>query len=307
MSTLALKQVLASSDGYAVTSPVAVAASGDRIVIIGYRALYASKKGGAFKRIGPKQRLPKHLAKHDTGLLGFDAALFVEDDEIWTCGFAGVARSRDFGASFEVLVTPKAGGTFGLNAIVRARDGAVWAAGDHGNLFVSKGSKLTRVKGLDTNPVLAAAAGELGVVFVNGVGRLYIAENGKVRATKLYTRHALHGVCITTQQTIVAVGEDRGSAGAIWRSTDRGASFSRAELPRTPGVYAIASLADGRLVAGADEGTLLVSNDDGATFQRLASRGRGAPKRGAMAYGVACSYGDGAVIGGRAHGLFIAR
>jgi hypothetical protein len=48
MPTVKLATILRPTDNYGATSPCAVATSGDRIFMIGYRKLYASNRGRTF-------------------------------------------------------------------------------------------------------------------------------------------------------------------------------------------------------------------------------------------------------------------
>jgi len=304
-----LHTLIERTDDYRPTSPRAIATSGTRIVVIGFRKLYASNKLARFRLVGPK-RPPVKLAAHDTGLLQFENDLFVEGEEIWVCGYRGVARSTNLGATFTVVPTPKGGpataGMPALTTIVRAHDGSVWAAGEHGNLLVCTGKQFRRVRGLDASAVLATTACPLGILIANAAGRLYIASApDKIRRTTLDARSPLHDVCVTPHQTIVAVGDGPSNQGAVYRSTDGGRSFERGKLPTKKSVYTIAPFADGRLLAGGDEGILLVSHDDGRSFALLAPGGKRdrAPKREARAFNLACTYGDGVLIGGTCQGL----
>lgn len=299
MPTVKLATILRPTDNYGATSPCAVATSGDRIFMIGYRKLYASNRGRTFKLVGPK-RPPMKIAAHDTGLLQFDSDVVVDGKAIWVCGYRGVARSTDGGATFQVVPTPKGGGAGGLPAlsvIASAPDGSIWVGGDHGYLAVH-GAKFKRVRGLDGSAVHGLSRSPLGMLVTTDAGGLYIASGTKVRKTKLAASGPLHDACVTPAGTIIAVG-----SGVAYRAGD-GEAFRKIKVPSKNDVYAIAALPDGRLVAGADEGQLLVSLDDGRSFAPLrGGKHKSAPKRGAYAFDLACSYRDGVLIGGACQGL----
>ncbi len=73
--------------------------------------------------------------------------------------------------------------------------------------------------------------------------------------------------------TIVATGDGAlvagGLRGLVFRSEDRGASWSEVGKPQTPAIVAATTLADGRVVLAAQDGTLLASRDDGRSFEAL--------------------------------------
>ncbi|MBK6279218.1 MAG: hypothetical protein IPF57_14280 [Gammaproteobacteria bacterium] len=55
----------------------------------------------------------------------------------------------------------------------------------------------------------------------------------------------------------------------MFRSTDRGASWTEVEKPTTGAIVASTLLADGRVILATQEGALLASSDDGASFLPL--------------------------------------
>jgi photosystem II stability/assembly factor-like uncharacterized protein len=61
-----------------------------------------------------------------------------------------------------------------------------------------------------------------------------------------------------------------GLRGLVFRSTDRGASWTEVEKPATVAIASSTQLSDGRVVLAVQDGTLLASSDDGATFAPLA-------------------------------------
>jgi photosystem II stability/assembly factor-like uncharacterized protein len=74
----------------------------------------------------------------------------------------------------------------------------------------------------------------------------------------------LFGVHFATVSDGLAVGLD----GEIWRTTDGGANWTPVESPATRAIYSVAVHGRVGWIAG-DSGTVLVSNDAGATWRRV--------------------------------------
>ncbi len=101
-------------------------------------------------------------------------------------------------------------------------------------------------------------------------------DNGETwqRITKLSSGintegHALaYGICITKQGTIL-VSDANSSGGSIYRSTDRGLTFSKLKSFTSKGLYRFTILKSFIIVNGW-EGCVFRSKDDGLTWGRLA-------------------------------------
>jgi len=71
---------------------------------------------------------------------------------------------------------------------------------------------------------------------------------------------------VATRDAALVTGGLRGLA---FRSTDRGASWTEVDKPTTGAIVASTLLADGRVILATQEGALLASSDDGASFVPL--------------------------------------
>ena len=71
---------------------------------------------------------------------------------------------------------------------------------------------------------------------------------------------------LATQRGALVTG---GLRGLVYHSTDRGLSWQEASKPQTGSIVAGTVLADGRVVIATQEGTLLLSTDEGANFAPL--------------------------------------
>jgi len=81
--------------------------------------------------------------------------------------------------------------------------------------------------------------------------------------------HALaYGICITKQGTLL-VSDANSSGGSIYRSTDRGLTFSKLKSFTSKGLYRFTILKSFIIVNGW-EGSVFRSKDDGLTWERLA-------------------------------------
>lgn len=168
-----------------------------------------------------------------------------------------------------------------LHGLARTSDGSIWVAGDNGFLARSRsGGPFERVAGVD---------GTIRKMVPTPAGLLLPSKNGLFivhdsTPEKLGPGDVNH-VVITRAKTHVVVGNKN----TILRSTNGGRSFEAAEVPEfvatemppaetfarpswlgdSNDLNTIAELPDGRLVVAGDHGVVLVSMDDGQTFQRI--------------------------------------
>lgn len=81
--------------------------------------------------------------------------------------------------------------------------------------------------------------------------------------------HALaYGICITKQGTVL-VSDANSSGGSIYRSTDRGLTFSKLKSFTSKGLYRF-TLLKRQIIVNGWEGSVFRSKDDGLTWERLA-------------------------------------
>lgn len=194
--------------------------------------------------------------------------LCVHEDTLWVCGYRGVKRSTDAGASFVDLEVPdhKEGAPM-LYAIARDDQGVLWVGGYGGRILsCSDGKKFVIGKGIGRGTVRRMIDTPLGVLVLDYDGQIGILARGKLRKAPVRERLGLQDACVTPAGTIVAVGGRHGQS-VVLRSTDGGVSFGIGKAPAVA-LQAVTCLPDGRLIAaGATE--VLVSLDDGESFVRL--------------------------------------
>jgi hypothetical protein len=210
-------------------------------------------------------------------------AVVADGQQLWMSGEQGfLGRTSNGGRTFKKLNTATKAC---LHALARAPDGTLWVGGDDGFLAGTNGKTLTRVRGIKS-PISHLAATSLGMLASTDDG-LYRIERGRVTATSL--RATVFQSFVTSRGTLLVPG----ARNAIYRSTDGGNTFQRSKVPafkpaRIPprrrkqlergpwqepgyGLLCVAEL-DGRLVVAGDQGVVLTSTDDGATFQVIKHR-----------------------------------
>jgi photosystem II stability/assembly factor-like uncharacterized protein len=255
------------------------------------------------------KRIPKiftrqvHDSDSDFGYLG---ELVVDGDRIFACGGthgrSTMLVTNDGGASWDRRATPA---TPGLRRMHR-EPGALYVTGEYGMLAVSVDSALTWTKiPVDTTQCLFQLHRELdgtwwvvgdgGVVFRSYDGVTYsrvdtdwdtrllgiaslnnavhiFGYDGTIRRWNgvaleplpVDFERAITEIVVTKAGTWLVIGD-----GALaFRSTDGGTSFSPIDVPTSDDLEAMIELPQGILVVGGD-GTLLLSDDDGASFERV--------------------------------------
>jgi hypothetical protein len=238
------------------------------------------------------KRLDK-LATNETGLKGLTATT----DEMWACGYGYVLHSTDGGKRFRKLKlledkrSPRPEDSPQLLDIARDEHG-VWVVGFGCTVLHSRdGKTFERLAPLDKVTINRCVPSPFGLLLLKDNGRLQIARDGKLHQTTLRARSPLYGACVTSTGAIVVVGHGDWD-GAAFRSID-GATFTPSKLAvKSAPLYGVIAMADGRLLAGGHEDLLMVSYDDGKSFQKLPHK---LPAVGRN-YGLFCHH-DGAVYG----------
>jgi hypothetical protein len=77
-----------------------------------------------------------------------------------------------------------------------------------------------------------------------------------------------YGICVTQKGTIL-VSDSNTGGGSVFRSTDKGLTFSRTGIITTKGLYRF-TLLENSIIVNGWEGVVFVSKDDGLTWERLA-------------------------------------
>lgn len=203
-----------------------------------------------------------------------------DGDVTWLCGEYGALfkAAPDLGTLESVPLNVQAC----LHGLARTSDGAIWVAGDGGFLVRSRnGGPFEPVAGI-AGTIRKMMSTALGLLLPSKKG-LFIVREG-ADPEKLGTGDVNH-VAVTRAQTLIVVGNKN----TIRRSTNGGRTFKAAAVPefvatvvpaeeRLPraswigesqDLNVVAETADGRIVVGGDGGVVLVSSDDGATFERV--------------------------------------
>lgn len=202
----------------------------------------------------------------------------LDDREAWVVGEYGFV-SR--GANLQKLskVATKTGNC--MFTVARAADGEVWVGGDDGYLARAVRGNLQTVGGLK-GAVSEFAVTSHGLFAATAEG-LYRIASGKPVATSL--KHPVSNLVETSTGALVVVGKRN----AVFRSADGGAKFVKSKVPafkkasvpaknkRTKaswdspkdGLLSAAVLPNGRVIVTGEQGALLYSDDDGASFKQL--------------------------------------
>ncbi len=229
-----------------------IGADGEHVAVVGGqgRDIYFSSVDGTF------------TAKPSPGP-GLRGA-WIRDNEVWVAGEYGyVAYSPDRGDTWEKLRKTRGGCLFG---IVMDDRGDLWVAGDAGWVGRSTdGKKFRKVKGVKED-IARISMTPLGVLIpTDRPGRLYIGSAGKIRKTSLEAGVDLMKATVTPRGTIVVVG----LKGAVFRSTDEGATFQKVKSGTKSMLTSVDHLPDGRVIAVGASGLILASYDDGLSFEKI--------------------------------------
>ncbi len=235
-----------------------LASDGKRLLVAGNRAVFELAK----TKLVP-------ILTDQTGVAG----LAIRGDEIWVACYDHVLVSRDRGATFDKLPLLE---RHPFYAIACTDDG-VWVAGHEGAAFLSTdGKTFTKIGGMDKATFKRGIASPLGALLLKYNGRLGIGRKGKLKATPLRTKSPLLDACVTASGAIVIVGHGDWK-GAAYRTED-GETFAEATLPIARPLQSVACLPDGRIIVGSQEDELLVSYDDGRSFEVLEHAFKGAKR-----------------------------
>lgn len=224
---------------------------GTSALMIGFSGLHRSADFKKLTRLGEGVSFQFH--RDDVLLAG---------TTIWVCGYQGVLRSTDNGASFEEVPTQDRV----LHAIATDPEGIPWVVGDNG-VQVLAGAKFKRVTSAEKGVFVSAVSSPLGVLLLTDSGRVYVGRHAAIGGGTFWARAPLHDACVTPAGTIIVVG---GSKKPIaFRSEDGGKTFATSTVPGTAVLRSVVALPDGRVIGGGALDTLFSSHDDGKSFRAL--------------------------------------
>lgn len=224
---------------------------GTNALMVGFSGLHRSSDFNKLTAIGK----PAQFQFHRSGVL-------LAGNTAWVCGYQGVLRSTDKGASFAEVSTDARV----LHAIAADPEGIPWVVGDHG-VQVFKGSAFVRVKCAEKGKFVSAVGSPLGALLLTDSGRVYIGRHAAITGGEFSARAPLRAACVTPAGTIVVVGGSKKPIG--FRSEDGGKKFSPISVPGNHVLCSIVALPEGRLIAGGRLDTLFYSVDDGRSFKAL--------------------------------------
>ncbi len=149
--------------------------------------------------------------------------------------------------------------------ILRAPDGTWWIAGDHGVILRSAdGISYDQVAVEDAGRSLKLAVVD-GVVHVLGFdGRMRVWDGASFRTVLVEDESPLCDLVVTKAGTWVLVGD----GGMVFRSTDRGATWTVVPLATASALESAIETPRGIVVVGEDN-TLLFSDDDAQSFAEV--------------------------------------
>lgn len=177
------------------------------------------------------------------------------------------ANNPFLGVFFENENTGYVFGTF--NLILKTSDG--------GKSWASWFDR-TENPNLMTLFAMAAVDGELFLVGEQGLVLKFDRQAGRFHALAIPYKGTFFGV---TGKAGVVIAY--GLRGNVYRSSDKGATWSKIEVGLKDGVTGSDITPDGRVVLASQVGQLVVSSDDGATFSPLAISGARMPVAGVVA------------------------
>jgi photosystem II stability/assembly factor-like uncharacterized protein len=181
---------------------------------------------------------------------------------LWVCGDSGLlASSHDGGASWSQMETCTDACLFGLAAGI---DGAVWVCGERGHVGRVNGGTLERIAVGTEAQLRAIYVIEESVIVLGDDGNMYRWRAGAGQRMETGSQQPLNALIVTRAGTRIVVGD----GGFIARSPD-GEWFSRVHTDDTCDLAAIAACSSGEIVCVGERGAVLVSRDDGRSWERL--------------------------------------
>jgi hypothetical protein len=192
--------------------------------------------------------------------------VYVDDGTLWVVGELGMIATTTDGASWNIIEHDE---TACLFAIRRDANRHLWILGDDGVVLRSRtGERYERVANLSTGRVLNLLCEPTSMWLMDSNGLLQRTtprgELAEVPLGVLRARRPLTALVRTVARTLLLIGD----GGLILRSTTDGAWWHRISIDSHVDLEKIILTRYGIFVVG-DDGALLVSHDDGRSFQGL--------------------------------------
>lgn len=240
-----------------------IVADGDRVIAVGgtYNQptmLCSEDRGRTFAAIAPPPLVPGLRDVH------------VQGDTIWIVGeMGGVHRTRNLGKTWHGIWPM---GEACLYSVMPGVDRRIWILGDSGGIRRARHSN-PNVKTFDTIANLSTA--RLLYMFVDGKTTWILDSAGMLQRSvgkdfvevplkAMRTPRPLCALDRTRKGTLILLGD----GGLILRSTNDGASWKKIPVDSRNNFEKLLVTRYGIFVVGA-RGSLLVSHDDGVSFQGL--------------------------------------
>ena len=198
----------------------------------------------------------------------------VEGETVWVVGeWGGVARTSDRGATWKILRRYGASATGQcLYSIMRGVDRRLWITGDGGLVLRSRTAK-PNVSSFD--PVDNVSRDRLLYMFVDGIETWLLDSGGMLQRNRgrgfeevplkaMRNPRPLCALARTPKRTLLLLGD----GGLILRSVNDGASWKKISVDSRNNLEKLVVTRYGIIVVGA-RGSLLISHDDGQSFQGL--------------------------------------
>ncbi len=222
----------------------------------------------------------------------------IDGDHVWVVGeWGGVARTQDRGETWALQKPAKANEC--LYSVMRGADRRLWILGDGGLILRSRSSKPTA----KFEKVENKSKARLLYMFVEGTTTWLLDSDGmlqrnsgrgfqEVSLKAMRNARPLCALVRTPKKTLLLLGD----GGLVLRSTTNGASWKKISVDSRNDLEKLMVTRYGIFVVGA-KGSLLVSHDDGQSFQGLDT------KRPEHLWSIAEIDGD-LIIGGEAGKLW---
>jgi photosystem II stability/assembly factor-like uncharacterized protein len=188
-------------------------------------------------------------------------------DEVWVVGERGMVAKTYDGSSWTTVASPSEDQC--LYSVMRDDEGRMWILGDGGLVMrINKtGKRFTRVENKCTARLLYMMIEEGCVWLLDSGGMLQRTRGGffeEVKLAAMRTKRPLCALVRTPAKTLLLLGD----RGLVLRSTNNGDSWKKIPVESRNDLEKLLVTPYGVFVVG-DHGSVLVSHDDGRSFQGL--------------------------------------